>query len=189
MLKLIPFNDKWITHDRLDVHAIYRRPRWVEDEFGELQRELSPNGLPTWDLTGPLPVRQHNRWRTKGFEYVTLADRDSLVMAARSATLPEGTRMADFIQNTMTGGPWHYRKYVAGQESTSTLEAEQLDADVREFGSVVVETLRRRTDPSFRLPEGLKNIPPRGQVVIEKPYEGGETQKAPKGKKAETEVA
>jgi hypothetical protein len=172
-LKLVPFNEAWISHDKVDVHAIYRRPRWVEDEYGDMQRELSPQGLPTWDLTGPLPVRGHNKWRAKGFEYVTLADRTSLIMAAASGTLkPEGSRVADYDQH-QAGGPWNYKRYVHGQQETTTLEAEQLTADVHEFGSTAVETLRRRGDPTFSLPEGLKGIPPRSATqVVELPDDG-----------------
>lgn len=166
MLKLIPFNDKWLTLDRMDVHAIYRRPRYKEDQFGEMHRELNDRGLPTWDLTGPLPVKQHNKWRAKGFEYVTLANRDSLVLAARAGTLPEGTRFHDWVQDTTTNGPWNYKKYIVGQEQTTTLEAEQLEADVREFGSAAVETIRRRHDQTFRLPDHLRDIAPRTEPVV-----------------------
>ena len=186
-LKLVPFNEVWIAHDKLDVHAIYRRPRWVEDEFGEMQRELSAGGAQTWDLTGPLPVKSHNKWRAKGFEYVTLADRDSLVSAARSGTLkPEGATANDYVQNTTTGGPWNYKKYVHGQAETVTLEAEQLRADVEEFGSAAVEAIRKRTDPTFRLPEALRNVAPRGQAVVALEAEASAPKK---GKKAEAEVA
>lgn len=164
-LKLVPFNPTWVQHDKIDVHAIYRRPRYVEDKFGEMQREHDRDGLPTWDLTGPLPVRQHTRWAAKGFQYVTLANRESLFIAAKYNTLPEGTNAREFDQH-QTGGPWSYRRYLEGQEVALQAEAEQLRDDVAEFGSVAVETIRRRFDPGFVMPEHLKNVAPRGQMIV-----------------------
>lgn len=162
-LKLVPFNSKWVTHDKLDVHAIYRRPRYRVDEYGERVREYGPDGVPLWDLTGPLPVNSHDHWVEKGFEYVTLADRVSLFEAAKHNTITDAQghpcdwRLYD--QHT-TGGPWNYRKYMEGQAATTTREAEQLKADVERFGSEAVETIRRQTDPSFALPPHLRNVAP-----------------------------
>jgi len=158
-LKLVPFNATWVSHDKIDIHAIYRRPRYREDEYGEHSREYDKDGLPTWDLTGPLPIKQHVKWSAKGFEYVTLANRDSLAVAAAYGTLPPDTKAADFDQH-QTGGPWSYRKYVLGHEAMATQEAEQLKADVYEFGSNAVESIRKRQEPSFKLPEHLQNIAP-----------------------------
>ncbi len=162
-LKLIPFNDAWITHEKIDVHAIYRRPRYVEDEFGEMVREFDNSGKATWDITGPLPVRQHNKWRAKGFEYVTLANRTSLKIAAQFGTLPPGTSAAEFDQH-QTGGPWSWKKYVQDAETMSTIEAEQLRQDIDEFGADVVERIRQRTDPAFRIPEHLRGVKAKTQL-------------------------
>jgi len=156
-LKLVPFSDVWIDHDKIDIHAIYKRPRFIEDAYGETQREYV-NGLPTWDLTGPLPVRLHNRWRSKGFEYVTLANRESLRTAARAGTLPPGTKIDDFDQH-QTGGPWNYKRYAEGQTELVTQAAKQLEEDVALYGSDAVEGLRRRYEPGFVLPEKLRGIP------------------------------
>lgn len=154
MLKLVPFNDAWINHDRIDIHAIYRRPRFVEDEYGEKQREYDKDGLPTWDLTGPLPVKKHNTWRAKGFEYITLANRDSLNIAARTGTLIGGS-VRDYDQH-QTGGPWNYRKYVQGQTSAHSDVVDQLKADVAKYGWEAVEAIRRQIDPAFTVPAHLK---------------------------------
>ncbi len=155
-LKLIPFNAVWIDHDKIDIHAIYRRPVFAEDKYGELER-VYQDGVPLWDLTGPLPVRGHTKWTAKGFEYVTLATRDSLRIAARFGTLPAGTTMAEFDQHT-TGGPWNYRRYIEGQEIMATDALAELRADVEEFGADTVTRLRRRTDPAFKLPKELEGI-------------------------------
>lgn len=154
MLKLVPFHSEWINNHKIDIHAIYRRPRYKEDEFGEWHRELDTDGLPTWDLTGPLPVKSHNRWVSKGFEYVTLANRESLAVAARTGTLTDGT-FRDYDQH-QTGGPWNYRKYLAGQAQAHTADAEKLRADVERFGAEAVEAIRQQTEPSFRLPDEFK---------------------------------
>lgn len=163
-LKLVPFNAVWVSHDKIDVHAIYRRPRFVEDEYGELQREYDATGMPTWDLTGPLPVRQHTKWVAKGFEYITLANKESLAVAAVTRTLPPGTTMADFDQH-QTGGPWSFRKYQESAASNLATESAQLKQDVEEFGSAAVETIKRRENPNFQLPVALRGIKPRETVA------------------------
>src|SRR5690349_14109132 len=74
----VPFQNAWIDHAKLDVHAIYRRP-----VFGENGEQLvDEHGVPRWDLTGGLPVRRHRDWIKKGYQYVTLADSESLKNAA-----------------------------------------------------------------------------------------------------------
>lgn len=158
MLKLVPFNPVWINHDKIDVHAIYRRPRFTEDKYGELIRDVDPKtGLPTWDLTGGLPVRAHTKWTSKGFEYVTLSNRESLQVAGRSGTIPGNWREYDQHQ---TGGPWSWKKYCEGFESAQATDLKELTEDVYLFGSVAVETLRRRQTPDFALPENLRGIAP-----------------------------
>lgn len=159
MLELVPFNDAWVTHNLLDMKAIYRRPRFVMDAYGEWQREFK-DGAPTWDLTGPLPIRSHNRWRAKGFEYVTLATHGSLVQAAKYGTLPEG-RTVESYEPVRGNGPWNYKRYAEGISVAATREAQQLREDVHQFGSDVVELLRKRENPLFELPPELRDIKPR----------------------------
>lgn len=162
-LKLVPFNPAWISHDKLDLKAMYRRPRFVADEFGEFSREYDPNGLPTWDIVGPLPVKQHTRWQTKGFEYITLADRASLVEAWRKGTLPPGEHARDYDQH-QTGGPWNYRKFIDGANAQAAQDAEHLKSLVERLGSEAVEAVKRSTEPGFVLPEALRGIKPKGKV-------------------------
>lgn len=155
-LTLVPFNAAWISHDKMDLKAIYRRPRFVQDEFGDWQREFK-DGLPTWDLTTALPVRSHNRWLAKGFEYVTLATRGALLVAGKFGTLPEGKSVADY-DYVPNGGPWNYKKYLRGIEQTATLDSELMRTDVNRFGSDVVTELRRRENPQFELPPELRGV-------------------------------
>lgn len=155
MLKLVPFNAMWIQHDKIDVHAIYRRPRYREDEYGEKYP------VPwEWDLTGPLPVKMHNKWSAKGFEYITLANRDSLITAGRLGTIAGDWRTYDQHQY---GGPWNYKKYAEGMMVTDAAradvaaKAEAILADqVKTYGWETVEAIRKQTDPTFSVPEHMK---------------------------------
>lgn len=175
-LKLVPFNPAWVNHDKIDIKAIYRRPRFKADEFGEFDREYDANGIPTWDLTGPLPIKQHNKWMAKGFEYVTLADRASLQTAARFSTLMDdsGQPTNNWMQydQHQSGGPWSYKKYHAGIQQTTTLAAQELEAQVAKFGWEAVEAIRRSSDPNFRVPEHMKKAKEiKVSVAPEKPKE------------------
>lgn len=149
MLKLVPFNDVWVGHDKLDLKAIYRRPRYKEDVYGEMVREVTPDGVPAWDLTSGLPVKSHNKLRAKGFEYVTLADRDSLHTAAAQGTVVDWRQ---YVQDPRTGGPWHYRKYVEGQEVAETDAAQKLVEMVAKYGPDLVQDMKRESDPTYTLP-------------------------------------
>jgi hypothetical protein len=152
MLKLVPFHSAWVENHKLDLHAIYRRPRWVENEYDEMVQARDADGLPLWDLTTPLRILDHNRLRAKGFEYITLASRKDLVDAARAGTV-ENWRQYDQHQ---TGGPWNAKMYLASQHAADTSALEHLRADVERFGWEAVEAIRRSQDPAFRVPDVLK---------------------------------
>lgn len=177
-LKLVPFHDQWPTHDKLDLHAIYLRPRYVQNKYGEDELERDEHGLQTWDITSPLPVRAHQKWLAKGMRYLTLADRGSLIDAARTGTLIGG-KVADYDQH-QHNGPWNYRMYVEGLGETHSEELRQLLADIDEFGPDVVEKLRKRENPAFKLPDHLRvtKAPPAAT-----PIPAGPPEKAAKGHK------
>lgn len=157
MLKLVPFQDVWVGHDKLDLKAIYRRPRYVEDAYGEMTRVITPEGLPAWDLTGGLPVKSHNKHKAKGFEYVTLADRDSLHAAAAAGTVQDWRQ---YVQDPRTGGPWHYRKYVEGQAVADADAAQRLRDLVAKYGPEAVQDMKREHDPDYVLPEPFWHLEP-----------------------------
>lgn len=171
MLKLVPFNDEWVSSHRLDIKAIYRRPHLVQNEFDEWVQATGPDGLPVWDLTTPQRVLNHNKLRSKGFEYVTLATRDDLVKAWRAGTIQGDWRQYD--QHSQ-GGPWHHRLYFAGQAEADKDQLSQLRDQVSQFGPDAVEAIRRAVDPTFVLPAHLRAVdPPRAQSVSEgQPVEG-----------------
>lgn len=151
MLKLVPFNNVWVGHDKLDLKAIYRRPRYMEDAYGEMHREVGPDGLPAWDITGALNVKHHNKHLAKGFEYITLADRDSLHHAAAAGTVADWKQYAG--QDPRTGGPWHYRKYIEGQAVSDSDAAQRLAEMVAKYGPGMVQDMKRESDPTYALPE------------------------------------
>lgn len=156
-LKLVPFNPSWVQHDKLDIKAIYKRPRFRTNEFDEVEPELDEKtGQPLYDLTGALSVRHHNKHASKGFVYVTLADRSSLVAAGEAGTIPNWREYDQHQQ----GGPWNYKLYLAGQEEAQDLAAAALEDQVKRFGSEAVLAIRREVDPKFQLPAKLRNIKP-----------------------------
>lgn len=166
MLKLIPFNNDWVTNNKLDLKAIYRRPRWTKDEFDQDVPELGPDGLPLWDLTTPLPIKQHNKWLSKGFEYITLADRDSLIEAHKKGTLllaPGMTSIREYDQH-QSGGPWNAKMYMAGQSTQDNAALLALRENVQRWGSEAYQAIRRETDPKFTLPKSLQGIEPGGAL-------------------------
>lgn len=181
MLKLVPFNEAWITHEKLDIRGIYRRPRWTKDQFDQDVQQRGPDGLPLWDLTGALPIKQHNKWRAKGFEFVTLADRESLFAAYQKKTLmlPDGMTLRDFDQH-QTGGPWNYKMYAAGQSQQDNATLLKMRADVQEFGSAAYEKIRRGVDPTFTLPKELQGIAPGGALPPLVPTAASKPTKSPK---------
>jgi hypothetical protein len=164
--KAVPFDDRWINHDKIDVHAIYRRP--VLDEVGE--QRLDAHGVPQWDYTGGIPVRRHLDWTRKGFEYVTLADLESLHKKLVVQFLAEqGLKPAEFVmlRNRKHASPWNPQLYLASQAQRDRAHADDLRSLVERLGSEAVrEVLRATKDPNFELPVHLRGIPPGGTVAL-----------------------
>lgn len=161
----VPFNDAWITHDKADVHAIYRRP--IRDDVGEQQ--LDAHGVPMWDLTGGLPVRRHHDWIRKGFEYVTLADMESLRnKVVVQGLVAQGLKPGDFVmlRNRLVGAsPWNPRLYLASQPGRDRAQALELQHLVERLGSDTVRDVMSLTTPTFELPVHLRGIEPGGRVA------------------------
>jgi hypothetical protein len=155
-LKLVPFNNAWVQHDKLDLKAIYKRPRYTVNAYDETVLETDDKtGEPKYDLTGALPVRHHNKYAAKGFVYVTLADRESLKAAGEHGTIQGNWREYDQHQ---TGGPWNYKLYQLGQEEAADVAFAELEEQVKQFGSAAVLQIRRTVDPKFELPKKLRSV-------------------------------
>lgn len=163
-LKLVPFNPNWVTHDKLDIKAIYRRPRYAVNDLDETVLEVDDvTGLPKYDLTTPLPVRHHNKWTGRGFIYVTLADRESLRAAAAAGSIDGDPRQYDQHQ---TGGPWNYKLYLRNEAEESKQRLLELASTVQRFGSAAVEEIRRQSDPAFELPPYMRGLEKGAKITL-----------------------
>lgn len=162
--KPVPFYDEWIAHEKIDVHAIYRRPILADD--GE--QLLDGHGVPQWDLTGGLPMRRHHDWVRKGYQYVTLADSKSLANKIVQQLLRrDGLNAADFImlRNRVVGtSPWNPKLYLASQQDVDRQAVDKLAAAVAKFGSAAVLETMQLSNPTFQLPLHLRDIPPGGTI-------------------------
>lgn len=152
MFQAVPFNPDWVSNDKCDIKAIYRRK--ALDRFGEPRRDAA--GAPLWDLTGPLPVRRHHDWAKKGFEYVTLADMPSLLWAAKWLR-DQGRDPNSFLHGQGNQrGPWNAEAYLATQQADAADTLADLKKLVEEFGLEAVTKIKRQTDPTWQPPAGLK---------------------------------
>jgi hypothetical protein len=162
--RAVPFDDNWIVNDKIDVHAIYRRPVLSDVDGQQLADDY---GVPRWDLTGGLPVNRHLDWLRKGFEYVTLADASSLANAAASLRA-RGLDPRHFImlRNRLVGpSPWNPKLYLETQPRLDRQQLDKLRAMVEQVGSSAVLEILRLKDPYAQLPPQLQDIPPGGPAA------------------------
>lgn len=153
MIAIVPFNPGWLDSSSLDLLAVYRRP---QTHPITKERVTDADGRQAWDYAN-LPMRRHNDWTKKGYEYVTLARVDDVVKV-RAAT-PEV--LAGYKR---TGDP-EERMFLMQEflkHATVVDDAKHADliALVHEFGSEATERIRRGADPTFELPEKLRGIAP-----------------------------
>jgi hypothetical protein len=166
VFRCIPFNAAWVgAHD---VRAIYRRPRRTVGEYDEVINERGPDGLPLFDIIGPLPMRRHADWARKGYEYVTVyatPDPTDMVWPLVVAWLRANQlNPADYLQHPYLG-TWNPKLYLATADGADRARFDALRAMVERLGSEAVIAVRQMTDPNFTLPPALRDIPapaPRG---------------------------
>lgn len=161
MIKTVPFNQAWVTSDKLDIRAIYRRPR-----LDALKRRVVLDGIPQWDLTGALPVRRHNDWLKKGFEYVTLATLQDLADASKTLA-GQGIDPHQFDDSYEPFGEMDRRSfrvqaYLEQRADADDEVRDDLRAMVEAYGSAAVENIKRIENPAFVLPAPLQGIAPPG---------------------------
>lgn len=155
----VPFDPAWtIAGTKYDLKAIYRRPQRTTDEFDRVVPAVNAQGIPMWDLTGPLPLRRHADWVAKGYEYVTLADMESLEKAAPGLR-KRGLNPQEFIQHPQLG-PWNPKMYLKVAHEADSAAYAELAALVAQFGAEAVIQIRRAVDPNFDLPQTLQPKPP-----------------------------
>ncbi len=132
-------------------------PRIELDDTHRLSE--SHTSITSFNVPRQVSVREPN-----GPSLVAAAGQNALLCYGEDNALAVTMEWKQYDQHQM-GGPWNYKKYVAGQTSVITKEADILRADVEEFGSETVEKLRRRQDPTFKLPPSLKGIVAGGKVA------------------------
>lgn len=135
-----------------DCHAIYRRRK--ETNFGV--PILDADGREQWDLTGPLPLRRHEDYVHKGFEYVTLADEVSLQKAGKALARAGYDWRAFANQDPRTRSPFNQALYLEDARSNQARDLDELRADIAAYGVEAVVALRRRSHPGFVLPAALR---------------------------------
>ena len=172
-LRLVPWEPTWLTHQTLDLHAIYRRP--VRDpETWQVLRD--DDGFERWDLTTALPIRQHVRFLQKGFHYVTLATAEDVLHAAapaiaeRGATpLGRGNRRPDehpddYLRQPGIRGPWNAAAYLADMKDAHRARVEEVEAHLEMYGPDGAEEFERQRDPDYRLPARYREAVTAGPV-------------------------
>lgn len=140
-LRCVPLNLHWTGEaTKLDLKAMYRK--------GEV-------------ITA-LPMRRHDDWLRKGFVYLTLADADSLEKVAPSLRAA-GLDPRDYQQGPQRS-PWNAQLYMEGlilQEAEYLQELREL---VARYGVEVVEAIKQKDDPAFRVPESLRGEAKKAKV-------------------------
>lgn len=151
-MKTVPFNAGWLDNGSLDLLAVYRRPRLHAITKERLSDE---QGKPLWDYVN-LPIRRHNDWSKKGYQYVTLARVADLISVKQTG--PEV--LAGYKRN---GEPeertFDVQSFLKFADVAEDAEFEKLKALVAEMGPDAVEKVMRHGDPSFVLPEALRTPP------------------------------
>ena len=144
-LKCIPLRPEWTGSTAPDLRAIYRRRK--QDNFGN--PILDRDGREQWDTTGALPLRQHAKWAAKGFEYITLADEESLGKVAGVLRM-EGHDPMSFMQDRRTRSPFNAEMWLADQKSADDTRMAELRELVAQFGVEAVEKMKGPIPASIR---------------------------------------
>lgn len=146
MYPCVPLNYDWTGSTKLDIHGIYDRG----------------NG----DLC-TLPLRRHQQWMAKGFTYVTLADAESLAVAAHSLRVM-GKNPSDYIVGNDGDGrptPWIPAKYLAEQGANRVDADAELKGLIEQYGVEQVEKIRGSKVPAHLLPKAQAAKPKAGTAA------------------------
>ncbi len=171
-LTLIPWEPTWLDHQTLDLHAIYRRPQRLRDpirDTWDIQRD--DEGFILWDYVGPMSIRNHNRFRQKGMEYVTLGRAEDVLQAAspsigekgatplgRGNRDPRETAEMYIRQESGVMGPWNAAAYFEDVAEERAARIKRIRENVIENGPEMAELFERQTDPGYRLPEKYRAV-------------------------------
>lgn len=156
-LKCIPLRPEWTGSTGPDIRAIYRRKK--TDNFGA--PILDADGNEQWDTTGPLPLRRHADYAAKGYEYITLADEDSLAKVSR-ALREDGLDPMSFLQDRRTRSPFNAAMWIEDQRVAESNRVTELRALVKEFGVEAVVKMKGPL-PAVLVKEFAKEREPKRQ--------------------------
>jgi hypothetical protein len=156
-LKCVPLYPEMCGEsNKLDLKAVFRRRK--QNNWGE--PELDQEGREQWDLCHGLPLRRYADWQRKGFEYVTLADEQSLI-DANGILRAHGHDVADYAnQDPRTRSPFSLQKYLEDTRGNRERELAELRDLVAQYGADAVTAIKRRDNPSFSLPAELREVKP-----------------------------
>lgn len=186
VFKCVPLDNNWIIPGtKADLKAMYLRPRRSVGEYDEIVPERSPEGLPLYDLCGPLPLRRHADWTAKGYLYLTV------VASPRNAEDPawglvvgslraKNLEPRDYLQHPVFG-TWNPKLYLATAHQVDLDKFGALRALVEQLGSDTVLAVKQSDDPTFTLPPALQGIPPGGKMKTLGPPAQTETTSAAAG--------
>lgn len=134
-MNCIPFlAHAWVENTPLDLHAIYRR-----------------GGIGV-HLTGPVPVRRHNDYTKRGFEYVCLATTEDVNKAARSLR-EQGLNPSDYASAFTRDGVFDIPQYIREVTQADAAKLADLRLKIEKFGADAVTEMMRLSDPDYVLPE------------------------------------
>jgi hypothetical protein len=123
-MELVPLNQDWTGSEaKVDIKAIYRRP----DAAGSVS------------LTGALPLRRHQQWMAKGFEYVSLASVDD-INAVISDLRAAGHDPRSF-QGSYDRGRFNQAAYVAFATKADEVKHAKLKALAEEHGPTLLRSM------------------------------------------------
>lgn len=150
-MKTVPLDPRWVNSEKLDLLAVYRRPRL----HGITKVRLSDDqGRPLYDYVN-LPIRRHQDWLGKGYSYVTLARVADLVSV--------GVRDPEVVKSYKPHGEpeertFEIQTFLAHADVAEDAEFARLKALVLKLGPDAVEAVMRHSDPTFVLPETLRDM-------------------------------
>jgi hypothetical protein len=156
-MKTVPFNPAWLDSG-LDLYAVYRRPRTQAITKAPLSDD---QGRPLWDYS-TLPLKRHNDWSKKGYQYVTLARVQDLVTAKIPLApdlLAQYKPAGDLEERTFL-----VQAYLKHAAVADVDEFDKLAELVQRLGSDAVEEVMRHGNPAFVLPERLRGLAPGAAV-------------------------
>jgi hypothetical protein len=123
-MDLVPLDHDWTGSEaKVDIKAIYRRP----DPAGSVS------------LTAPLPLRRHQQWAAKGFEYVSLATVEDI--NAVLGSIREKGHDPKRFQGSYDRGRFNQQAYVAHALKADEHKQAKLKALAEEHGPAVLRDM------------------------------------------------